>query len=421
MRDLIHRAGFIGGAAGVAVLVAGCGLSSVGAPGGQTTSSGVTITQHVAPSALLAVTTGPASGPALAGLVAGTARPSEDVTILQAGTPAKTIVVSDSPAPTTIVIPGPPTAPPGGATEFQSAQYTKKLGAYRAKRAAAVQAEAAETRERISAWLNGLEIPQKISRLADPPADEGCVGIASAVAAGALADLQEEAGDIFGNRRVLVFFCNDLSGAVPAGELSGDDVIVVTGSLPLEAAASAAQAGLLTAGATQATVVGSAVTAARLSALVSADLSQGAGPGDSVSTAVLFGNASYALSAGAVRELTRLLPRLRKPGATAVINGFASTPGTAEANYVLSYQRADAVAGFFEAHGISPPSLIIVGHGATDLVGSGASGANRRVLVVIEEPAGLWLLRWAPGRDGEVGPGALYFAFLGQRPRVSAR
>ena len=36
-------------------------------------------------------------------------------------------------------------------------------------------------------------------------------------------------------------------------------------------------------------------------------------------------------------------------------------------------------------------SLIIVGHGATDVIGSGTSGINRRVTVVIEEPsAGSW-------------------------------
>ena len=37
---------------------------------------------------------------------------------------------------------------------------------------------------------------------------------------------------------------------------------------------------------------------------------------------------------------------------TAVINGFASTPGTAEANYILSFERATAVARFLEANGI---------------------------------------------------------------------
>jgi outer membrane protein OmpA-like peptidoglycan-associated protein len=71
---------------------------------------------------------------------------------------------------------------------------------------------------------------------------------------------------------------------------------------------------------------------------------------------------------------------LRKPGVTAVINGFASTPGTAEANYVLSFERATAVARWLEANKVPESALIIVGHGA-----SGAAAANRRVLVVIEE------------------------------------
>ena len=390
MRNPIHRVGVIGGAAGAAILLGGCGLSGVGGPpGGPATGPAVTITQHVAASALVTVTNGPASGPALSGLVAATARPREDIRILQAGAAATTIVASDSPAPAESVIPGPPVAPGSGATEFQSAQYRKKLTAWRAERAAAVQAEAAGTRGQVSAWLGGLKMAGKFGRLADPPADEGSLAAESAVAASAQADLEAGAGDIFGNRRVIVLFCDGLSGgALPAGELTGDDVIVVTGYLPTEADASAAQADLLGAGAAQVTVVGSEVTVAQLAALVSAGLSLGAEPGDSVSAPVLFGNGSYALGPAAISSLERLLPRLREPGVTAVINGYASTPGTAEANYVLSYERATAVAQFFESHGIPQASLIIAGHGATDLTGPGASGANRRVLVVLEEPGG---------------------------------
>ncbi len=387
MRNVIHRVSWIGGVAGAATLLAGCGLSSVGGlPGGPATHSPATITQDVAPSALLTVMSGPASGPALSGLVAGTARPNEDLRILQAGTPGTTIVASDSPAPAQITIPGPPAAPGGGQTDYQTAQYAKKLKAWQAEHAAKVQAQAAETHEKVSAWLGGLAIPPKVSRLADPPEDQGSLASEGAVAASALAGLEEGTGNVFGDRRVIVLFCDDLSGggAIPAGELTGDDVVVVTAYLPTAAAASAAQAALLAAGAAQAAVVGPEVTAAQLAALVSADLSQGAGQGDSVSAPVLFGNDSYALSAAAVSELTRLLPRLHEADVTTVINGFASTPGTPEANYILSFERATAVAHFFESHSVPDSSLIIVGHGATDLIGSGASGANRRVLVVIE-------------------------------------
>ena len=129
------------------------------------------------------------------------------------------------------------------------------------------------------------------------PGTQGSLAAESAVAASALADLEEQAGNVFGSHRVIVLFCDDLTGggAVPAGELTGDDVVVVTGYLPTAAAASAAQADLLEAGAAQAAVVGPEVTAAQLAALVSADLSQGAG-GDLVSAPVLFGNDSYALA-----------------------------------------------------------------------------------------------------------------------------
>jgi outer membrane protein OmpA-like peptidoglycan-associated protein len=386
--NAIHRVVRIGGAAAAASLLAGCGLSSVGAPpDGPATGPAVTLTQHVDPSALLAVMADPASGAALSGLVGRTARLNEDVTILQARTSATTVLASDSPGPPRIVIPGRPLAPSSGQTEYLKAQYAGRLKAWGAEYATDVQADAAQTRERVSAWLAGLGIPQKIGRLADPPRDEDTLTAESAVAASGLADLEEEAGNVFGNRRVVILYCDDLSGRLPAGELTGDDVFVVTPYLPTEAAASAAQAALLGAGAAQAAIVGPEVTAAQLAAQVSSDLSQGAS-GEAVSVPVLFGNDSYALGPAAISSLERLLPRLRKPGVTAVINGFASTPGAAGANYILSFQRATAVAQFLEAHGAPESSLVIVGHGATDLLGSGTSGANRRVLVVMEEPSG---------------------------------
>jgi outer membrane protein OmpA-like peptidoglycan-associated protein len=143
---------------------------------------------------------------------------------------------------------------------------------------------------------------------------------------------------------------------------------------------------LLAAGAARAAVVGPEVTGRQLAALVSTDLGQG-GIHESASAPVLFANDSAALSPGAVAQLTLLLPQLREAGVTAVINGFASTPGTALANYALSYGRASVVASFFESHGIPASALIIVGHGASDLIGAGNSGGNRRVTVVIERPS----------------------------------
>ena len=383
MRNLIPRAARIGGAAAAAALLAGCNLAS--SSSGPATGPSVTVRSNVPPTALLMVLSGPASGPALSRLVTSTARPNEGIRILQAGTPARTIVASDSPAPPTVVLPGRPLAPGGDQTDYQMAQYAKRDKAWQARRTADLAAGAARTRADTSAWLAGLGLPQKLSRLADPPAGQGSLAAESAVAASALAGLEEEANNTFGHHRVVVLFCDNLNGALPAGELTGDDVIVVASYLPTAAAASTAQADLLGAGAAQAAVVGSEVTGGQLAGLVSADLSEH-GPSDSVSAPVLFGNNSYALSPAAVGSLRQLLPKLREPGVTVVLNGYASTPGTAEANYTLSFERATAVARWLEAAGVPESALVIVGHGASDTVGSGASGANRRVLVVIEEP-----------------------------------
>jgi len=381
MSNLSHRAGWVGTAAAV-TLLAGCSLAA--SASGPATGASVTVRQDVAPTALLTVVNGPTAGPALSGLVASTARPDEEIRILQAGTPARTIVASDSPAPSAVVLPGQPLPPGGGQTGYQAAQFAKREKAWQARRAADLAAGAARTRADTSAWLAGLDIPRKLSGLADPPAGQGSLAAESAVAASALAGLEEAAGNIFGHYRVIVLFCDNLRGVLPAGELTGDDVIVVAGYLPTSAATSAAQIDLLGAGAAQAAVVGPEVTAGQLAGLVSADLGPH-GSRDRVSEPVLFGNGSCALSPAAVRQLTGQLPRLRERGVTAVINGYASTPGTAQGNYVLSFERATAVARWLEAHGVPEPALVIVGHGASDVTGPGASGANRRVLVVIEQ------------------------------------
>jgi len=397
VRKVIHRAGRIRGAVGVAVMLAGsglagcglagCGLAGAGGPAAGTgTGPPVTLTQDAAPSALLAVTDDPASGPVLAGLVAATARPNEDLTILRAGTPPRAIVSSDSPPPRPAVIPGRPAAPGGGETPYQSALYAKRLKRWHAEAAAGRRAGLARTRQAVAAWLRGLGIVAKLGQPGDPPAGQGSLAAESAAAASALAGLEEAAGGRFGSRRVIVLYCDELTGTLPAGELTGDEVIVITPFVPGAAAASAAQAGLLGAGAAQAAVLGPEATAGQLAGLVSADLSQDARP-ESVSAPVLFANGSASLRPGAVRQLTRFLARLREAGVTAVINGYASTPGPAGANYALSYRRAANVASFFEARGIPGSALVIVGHGASDLIAPGTSGLNRRVTVVTEEPA----------------------------------
>jgi len=383
MRRFRRHAVHIGAAAGAAALLAGCNLSSAGA---AAAGPAVTITQPAAPTALVAVLAGPAPGPSLATLVSSTARPREDLRIFLAGSLVMTVVASDSPAPAKISLPGQPLAPAGGQTAYQSAQYDKRLTAWRAQRAADARLATEQTRQRTSAWVSGLRIAQHIGAIADPPGDEGSLAAEAAIAASAMIGLQQDTGDIFASRRVIVLYPDDLNGTLPEGELNGDDVIAVTRDLLTAAAASAAQAELLTAGAAQAAVIGPEVTAAQLAALVSANLGQEGGT-DTVSTPVLFGNNSAALNAKAVSQLTRLVPELREPGVTVVIDGYASTSGTAQANYVLSYQRASKVASFFEKNGVPDSSLIIVGHGATDSFGVGSPDANRRVLVVTEKTA----------------------------------
>jgi outer membrane protein OmpA-like peptidoglycan-associated protein len=361
--------------------VAGCMPATARSAG-----PGRTLTEQVARSAFVSVVPGSAVAHALSGLIAATTRPNEDVDVLQAGAPAKVLTAATSPAPAKVVVPGRPAAPGTGATSYQKAVYREHLKRWQGEVATNQQAGAARTRAALSAWAAGLGIPAKVPGLSGGGKAAGSLAAESAVAASTLDGLQQAAGTSFGGRRVLLLYATSLTGSLPAGELTGDDVIVVTSFLPSAAAASAAQASLLAAGAAGASVLGPEATATQLEQLITAGLSHKMIT-ESLSGPALFGNDSAALRPGAARVLRPLLAPLRKPGATAVINGYASATGSARRNDRLSYARAAAVAEFLEVSGVSAASLTIIGHGAHDLVASGPSGANRRVVVVIEEPA----------------------------------
>jgi outer membrane protein OmpA-like peptidoglycan-associated protein len=361
--------------------VSGCTLTAR-----KQVTSDLTITEKATASALVAIVSGPTAGPSLARLVAATARPDEDIDVLQGGAAAAVLTAADAPAPATVAVPGKPAAPGAGATSFQWAEYRRSLARWQGEVSEARKDAAARTREALGAWVSGLGIAEKVSRLPAPTrAQDGLAGECAA-AASTVAGLGQAAGASFGSRRVILLYASSLDGTLPAGELTGDDVIVVTSALPSAQAVGAAQASLLAAGAARASILGPESTAAQLSQLVTLGLSQNV-TSETLSGTALFANDSAQLLPGATRVLLPVIEPLRNPGATAVINGYASATGSSQRNYLLSYARAAAVAAFFEARGVPASCLSIVGHGASDLVASGPSGANRRVVVVIEEPA----------------------------------
>jgi outer membrane protein OmpA-like peptidoglycan-associated protein len=199
--------------------------------------------------------------------------------------------------------------------------------------------------------------------------------------------LVNQVGGQFGTRRVLLLAVTSLAGMPPAGELNGDDVIVVTSFLPTAAAATAAQENLLAAGAARASVLGPEVTAGQFGQLITDGLSRNA-MREVLSGRALFGNDSSALLPAAAYVLAPLVGPLLRPGATGTISGYASAPGSLSRNQDLSEDRAAAVAAFLEARGVPQSRLFLIGHGATNLVAPGSSGDNRRVVVVIEQAAG---------------------------------
>jgi len=380
------------GAAGLTTVMAACGIASPSSPAARPqTRPPFTVTEHVAPSALVTVTGGTVTAQALSGLVFATARPSEDLAILRAGMRPHALIGSSSPAPAAITVPGRPGAPGPGATPYLWALYRKNVKIWHAKVSAGKQEAAARTRAATSAWARGLPIPPTAGGTSSAWGYPG--GLASPdnlaaecnLAAGAMTGLDQEAAGRFGDRRVMLLYAPNLNGTLREDELTGDDVIVILPYVPSAARASTAQAKLLDAGAVRATVLGPEVTPAQIAQLVRAGLSQKVIT-ETLSGSVPFAGRSPAMLPRAARVLTPLLPALRRPGAVAVVNGYAYTAGSLWRNYKLSLARAAAVASYLENHGIPASSLIVVGHGISRVGAHGSPGANGGVLVVVEAP-----------------------------------
>lgn len=373
-------------AAAVTLATAGCGLGVLGPARPAAAGQPFTLTEHVSAAALVAVTsTGSGDGP-LFQILAATARPQEHLDIVRASGGTGTLVASAAPPPATVEIPAKTTPPPGGSTSFQEASYQRQLRHWEGEEAVAQRAVAARTAQATTAWVRPL-----LARAAAPtdPRDAATPAATSltaecGLATSVLSGLVDQAGARFSGR-VLVLAVSSLDGLPSAGELDGDDVLVLTPFVPSATAAAAAQQNLIAAGAARAAVLGPEATPAELDQIVTDGLGLRQVT-ETVSGSALFANDSAVLLPAAARLLAPLVARLERPGVNAVVNGYASAPGSAQRNQQLSENRAAAVAAYLEAHGVSAAALFVVGHGASNFVAAGSSGDNRRVVVVIEEP-----------------------------------
>jgi outer membrane protein OmpA-like peptidoglycan-associated protein len=378
MKTMTWQALALALALAVAVSVAGCGQDVFGSRRPVTAAGYVTLTEHAAASALVAVAAGGAANGQLLQVVDATAQPLEHLDIVVPDSGSPTIIAAAAPAPAAVQIPARPSPPPRGTTSYQEAEYQRLQTRWDGELAAGQRAVLVRTKRTTTAWVRPL-----LTRATG--AATGNLMTECALAASVLSGIADQAGTRF-DGRVVLLGVTSLEGMPPPGELDGDDVIVITPFLPAASAAAAAQQNLLTAGAARAAVLGPEATQAQLDQLVTDGLTARQLT-ETESGSALFANDSMTLLPAAARVLTPLLAQLRRPGATGVINGYASAPGTPGHNLALSQGRAEAVARFLEAHDVSAAALSVVGHGAVNLVGPGSSGDNRRVVVVLEEPA----------------------------------
>jgi outer membrane protein OmpA-like peptidoglycan-associated protein len=384
MRRIAQHSWAATGAAAIVAGTAGCGAILTAPAASHLPTAPSTVTVQAAPSMLVVVTGPSGPGQLVSQVVTATARPREDLDVLEPGEPGRALIASTSPSPAKVAVPSRPAAPGRDASSYQEGQYQHALTRWQGQMAAGRRAVAVRTNAAVTRWAESLRLPVP----ATGPAGQQAATLPQdcSLAASTISGLVNQAGSRFRGRVVLLSVAS-ISGMPPTGELDGDDVIVMTSYLPSAAAESAAQLDLLAAGASFAAVVGPEATQAQLDHLVSESLA-GRVMSEVRSGQALFANNSATLHPAAARVLGRVLSELRPPGASGVVNGFASAPGSAHHNMVLSQERASAVAAYLEARGIARSSLVVVGHGASDLVAPGSSANNRRVVVVIEEPVG---------------------------------
>jgi outer membrane protein OmpA-like peptidoglycan-associated protein len=372
---------------------AGCGPGVFDPVRPAAVGHSVVLTEQLAPSALVAVTSVGRAYSRLFQVLAATARPREHLDIVAAGGGTQDLIASVAPPAATVQIRARPIRPSSGSTSFQEAGYQRQLRHWKREESAGHRAVTLRTAQAITAWIRPLLA--RAALLADPaaaatPTETGAGAPAASmiaecgVATNVLSGLVDQAGARFSGR-VLVLATGNIGGMPPAGELDGDDVLVLTPFVPGSTEAAAAQQDLIAAGAARAAILGPEATPSELDQIVANDLDLRQAT-EAVSGSALFANDSVALLPAAARVLAPLVARLEQPGVTAVVNGYASAPGSSQHNQQLSQNRAAAVAGYLEAHGVSPAVLFVVGHGASDFVAPGSSRDNRRVVIVIEEP-----------------------------------
>lgn len=377
-----QRSCLVAGAAVLVAATAGCRVD-LGAPVNDPQAGAVRFTDPAAASMLVIVSGAPGARPLAAQVIPATTRPREDLDVLEAGSWGRAVAAA-APPPVTVTVAGRPAPLASGASSYQQAEHNAALRRWRDRLTEGKRAASVRTMANVAAWAHRLPLSEVLDGPAPSTAATSLPAEVS-LAASAASGLVTQAGVAFGTRRVLLLDVTSLGGALPAGELDGDDVIVRTPDVPTQAAASAAQENLLAAGASAAAVLGPEATVSELDQLVTDGLSQDVVT-QSLSGPALFADNSSSLLPTAVAALTPLIGPLSRTGACGVINGYASAPGSVRHNQALSQARAVAVARFLQARGVPGTCLLVAGHGATRLFGSGNSGDNRRVVVVIEEP-----------------------------------
>ena len=326
----------------------------------------------------------PSAMRATGALVTASARSREQVIILSSLDGA-ILASSQAPDPLSIRVPAPPASLPSRPTSFQKARYRQALQHYQSMVLHARAAFRTKEQQALAAWAKSTMAKagsRPILQSTHNVSISGDLG----VAVSDLFSLRQAGMGVVNTVIVIEGVTGTIARSVPAPLTSLQASTVVVEDFPGTINEEAAwQASLVQSGAARAVLLTPALDD-QLIPVVRQGLD---GAVTDTLTSVLFGLGQYKLHAAALPQLRRLLYLLtvRYPHATASINGYTDSLPVYGGNLQLSQQRAQEVAAWLSAQGVTAGRLQAFGYGDTDPIAPDTPKGqplNRRVVVVID-------------------------------------
>jgi hypothetical protein len=146
------------GAAAIVAAASGCGGILAAPIANHGSTAPLILTARATPAMLVVVTGAGGPAPLVGQVVTATARPREDLDVLEPNERGRALIASTSPAPARMAGPGRPPAPGRGASSYQEGQYQHALTHWQEQMAATKLAVAVRTKAAVAHWARSLRL-----------------------------------------------------------------------------------------------------------------------------------------------------------------------------------------------------------------------------------------------------------------------